>query len=187
MQAIEETTMQDEANGPAPEFDEETLALAAMVFEAARRGDAVAMADFLDKGLPPNLRNDKGDSLLMLASYHGHVELTQLLLTRGADPSLTNDRGQTPLAGAAFKGETGIAQLLLDHGASVDGTGPDGRTPLMMAAMFNRTAMVETFLARGADLNARAVDGMDALGAAKAMGAQDTAAQIARLKAEATG
>ena len=179
--------MQDEANGPAPQFDEETLALAAMVFQAARGGDAVAMADFLDKGLPPNLRNEKGDSLLMLASYHGHVELTELLLKRGADPSLVNDRGQTPLAGAAFKGEAEIARLLLDHGAAINGSGPDGRTPLMMAAMFNRTEMVDYFLERGADLEARAADGVDALGAAKAMGAQETAAQLERLMATKAG
>ncbi|WP_370193952.1 hypothetical protein [Aurantimonas coralicida] len=55
--------MQDEANGPAPQFDEETLALAAMVFQAARGGDAVAMADFLAtplrfNSLPANFMMD---------------------------------------------------------------------------------------------------------------------------------
>ena len=57
--------------------------------------------------MPANLRNDKGDSLLMLACYHGHEEVVRLLLDHGGDTELSNDRGQTPLAAAAFKGDCG--------------------------------------------------------------------------------
>jgi ankyrin repeat protein len=71
------------------------------------------------------------DSLLMLASYHGHLATSRALLARGADPALANDRGQTPLAGAAFKSDVAMASLLLDHGAAVGGAGPDGRTLLL--------------------------------------------------------
>lgn len=74
----------------------------------------------LSAGLPPNLTNSKGDTLLMLASYHGHLALTQELLQRGADPNRLNDRGQSPLAGAVFKAEPAIVECLLEHGADVD-------------------------------------------------------------------
>lgn len=56
--------------------------------------------------MPANLTNDRGDSLLMLAAYHGHAEAVTALVGRGADPDRANDRGQTPLAGAVFKGRT---------------------------------------------------------------------------------
>ncbi|ERF75971.1 hypothetical protein EPUS_01337 [Endocarpon pusillum Z07020] len=63
------------------------------------------------------MTNGKGDSLIMLASYHGHVPLVRLLIRHGADPNTLNDRGQSPLAGAVFKNEEEIIKALLEGGA----------------------------------------------------------------------
>ena len=126
-----------------PQLDEETLAFAARVFDLARHGQAAEVAGLLDHGLPTNLRNDKGDGLLMLAAYNGNAPVAELLLQRGADPDLGNDNGQTPLMGVCFKGEAAIVEMLLAHGAAVDG--------LMTAAMFDKVDIVEALLARGAD------------------------------------
>jgi ankyrin repeat protein len=71
----------------------------------------------VDAGVPANLCNDKGDTLVMLAAYHGHPQAVSALLERGADPDRPNDRGQTPLAGAVFKGERAVIDALLDGGA----------------------------------------------------------------------
>lgn len=155
---------------PMPLTDD-ARAFVAMIFDAARSGDAVKLAEFLDQGLPANLTNDSGDSLLMIASYNGRPEVARLLLDRGADPEQMNARGQTPLAGVAFKGDLSVAGLLLDRGADVDGPIAGGKTPLMMAAMFDRLDMVELLLARGADPFARSDDGTSALDAAEATGA----------------
>ena len=87
-------------NAP-PTLDDETLAFARRVFQHARAGNAPELAELFDAGLPLNLRNDKGDTLLMLASYHGHGDVVRLLMEHVADPELANDRGQTPLAAAA--------------------------------------------------------------------------------------
>jgi ankyrin repeat protein len=165
-----------------PELDPETLQLAQELFELVRAGkDSARLAGLLDLGLPPNLRDSKGDSLLMLASYHGHHDMTRLLLQRGGDPQLANDRGQIPLAGAAFKGDVEIAKLLIEHGAQIDACGPDGKTPLMFAAMFNRIEVLDLLLAHGADPEHRTPDGISALGIAQAMGAKDTSARLASL------
>lgn len=80
-----------------PALDEETIAFAQRIFQHTRAGHAEELAHLLDMGLPPNLRNEKGDSLLMLACYHGHAEVAQALLDHGGDPELANDLGQTPL------------------------------------------------------------------------------------------
>src|ERR1700712_5459888 len=138
-----------------PALDDETLAFAGRVFQYARLGHADELAELFGQGLPANLRNDKGDSLLRLAAYNAQPETTRVILENGGDPELANDRGQTPLAGAAFKGEIEIARLLLSHGADVDGTGDGTRTALMTAAMFNRIEMVELLLAHGADPDRR--------------------------------
>ena len=113
---------------PAPDSgpDEETIRLATQIFNAAREGETENFRHWLGQGLPPNMRNQKGDSLLMLASYHGHVETTRVLIEHGADPELRNDNGQNPLAGAAFKGNLAMVRLLLESGAEIDGSSPDG-------------------------------------------------------------
>jgi uncharacterized protein len=95
----------------------EVLQLAAKVFNLAREGDTRTLAAYVDAGVPVNLSNDKGDTLLMLAAYHGHQETVAALLERGADPGRANDRGQTPLAGAVFKSEREVIKELLDGGA----------------------------------------------------------------------
>ncbi|MGF6641547.1 ankyrin repeat protein [Paraburkholderia sp. MM6662-R1] len=111
-------------NPPASQPDPELQALAREVFDLARRGDATMLAAVIEKGVPPNLRNERGDSLLMLASYHGHADAVRTLLDRGADANLRNDAGQTPIAGAAFKGFDKVIETLLAHGADVEGASP---------------------------------------------------------------
>ncbi|KAL6243778.1 hypothetical protein RBB50_009212, partial [Rhinocladiella similis] len=101
----------------ADELPPEAIALASRFFEAARHGQMDIFEQALPQGLPANLTNDKGDSLLMLASYHGHEPLASLLVEYGADPNRLNDRGQSILAGVVFKNEGEIIKLLLKAGA----------------------------------------------------------------------
>ena len=163
--------------------DDETLAFAARVFDMARSGEAEAMRGLLEHGLPPDLRNDKGDSLLMLAAYNENEPVVRALLEHGARPDLINDRGQTPLAGACFKGYRPIVELLLRHGAAVDGPPGTDRSPLMVAAMFDRAAIVESLLAQGADPDRAGADGLTALDLARSMGATTVPDTIARWRA----
>ncbi len=139
---------------PRQMTEEEAAEFAEQVFDVARKGDAAMLAALLSKGLPANLRNHKGDTLLMLASYHGHADAVRVLLEYQADPEIRNANGQSPIAGAAFKGDLAMVKLLIEGGAQVEGASADGRTALMMAAMFNRTAIVEYLLGQGADPHA---------------------------------
>ncbi|MFE4198327.1 ankyrin repeat domain-containing protein [Paenarthrobacter sp. NPDC056912] len=123
-----------EASSPGPGADEETLALAHALFDAAREGDTDLLRGYLAAGAPATLTNAAGDSLLMLAAYHGHEEAVQLILHHGADANAANDRGQTPLAGAVFKGYTGVARVLLDAGADPDAGTPSAREAATMFA-----------------------------------------------------
>lgn len=97
--------------------DPELIEFATKLFNLARGGDEAALAAYVDAGVPPDLANEKGDSLLMLAAYHGHAGTVAALLRRGADPQRPNDRGQTPLAGAVFKNEPDVVRALLQNGA----------------------------------------------------------------------
>src|SRR6201995_248660 len=98
---------------PRQAREPEVLDLAARLFDAARSGDAAMLAAYLDAGVPVNLTNTNGDTLVMLAAYYGHASTVAALIARGADVDRHNKRGQTPLAGAVFKDETTIIELLL--------------------------------------------------------------------------
>jgi ankyrin repeat protein len=122
--------------------DDETLALAHALFDAARQGDAALLGSYLDAGAPANMTNSAGDSLLMRAAYHGHAPAVQLLLQHGADANAVNDRGQTPLAGAAFKGYTDVAEALLGAGADPDAGTPSARAAAEMFARSDIQALL---------------------------------------------
>ncbi|MCL6668519.1 MULTISPECIES: ankyrin repeat domain-containing protein [Streptomyces] len=122
--------------------DPEVVELATKIFDLARQGPAEALVAYVDAGVPADLTNDRGDSLLMLAAYHGHADAVRELLARGAAADEINDRGQTPLAGAVFKGETDVIKALLEGGAD-----PSAGTPSAVdtARMFGRTELLELF------------------------------------------
>jgi ankyrin repeat protein len=125
-----------------PAHDPEVLELAGKVFDLARDGETDTLAAYVDAGVPVKLTNDKGDSLIMLAAYHGHAASVAALLARGADPDQMNDRGQTPLAGAVFKGEDEVVRVLVEHGAD-----PRGGTPSAVdtARMFGKEELLKLF------------------------------------------
>ncbi|WP_040720428.1 ankyrin repeat domain-containing protein [Nocardia veterana] len=122
--------------------DPDLVELATKIFELARTGEAATLAAYIDAGVPVNLSNDNGDTLLMLAAYHGHQGAVDALLERGADPNRANDRGQTPAAGAVFKGENDILKSLLAAGADPDAGTPSARDA---ASMFGKAELLELF------------------------------------------
>jgi hypothetical protein len=120
--------------------------------ERALRGETDALADMMRQGLPVNLRDRRGNSLLLLSSYHGHLETAPMLFKSGADVDLRNAKGQTPLVGVAFNGHLKLVELLLWHGADIHSDNGGGITPIMFASMFGRLEMVALLERHGAAL-----------------------------------
>lgn len=120
---------------PDDQPGEAVVELASRMFGLARDGDAERLAAYVDAGVPVNLTNDSGDSLLMLAAYHGHPVLVRALLERGAEANRLNNRGQSPIAGAVFKGEDDVVRALVAGGADPRAGHP---TALDTARMFGR-------------------------------------------------
>ncbi|KAI4231937.1 MAG: hypothetical protein LQ349_005296, partial [Xanthoria aureola] len=106
-----------------PTLPPEALDLATRFFNAARTGDLAIFQQAIPAGLPVNLTNDKGDTLLMLASYHTHPTLVRYLLSQNADPDTLNERGQSPLAGAVFKAAGGVPGISQQQDGNGNGDG----------------------------------------------------------------
>jgi ankyrin repeat protein len=107
-----------------PDLSEEELEFAHRMFDLAREGATEQLVGYLDAGLPVNLTNSSGDTLLMLAAYHVHPDAVDALLARGADHARTNQRGQTALAAAVFRRSEPIVRALLAAGADPDAGSP---------------------------------------------------------------
>ncbi|KAG5654799.1 hypothetical protein H0H81_003807 [Sphagnurus paluster] len=143
-----------EANSSAPKASDlppETIDFAHRMFDAARTGNSELILAAVDAGLPVNLTNDKGNTLLMLAAYAGQTELTKELLKRGADPNRLNDLGQSMIAGAVFKAHDEIVRELANRGAD-----PRLGTPnaIQAAHMFGRKELMEVLGTKEGDIGA---------------------------------
>lgn len=119
--------------------DPKLVEIAHLVFDLARAGDVERLAAYVDSGVPVELTDAAGNTLLMLAAYHGRADAVRALVERGASVDALNDRGQSPLAGAVFKGEEDVVAALLDAGADPDAGQPSARAT---AEMFGRTDLV---------------------------------------------
>lgn len=118
----------------------EQLQLIALDF--ARSGDVFELSKMIDAGLSVNLCDSKGNSLIMLASYHNKEEMVSFLIKSGALVDKKNDRGQTPLAGVCFKGYLNIVKLLVNAGANKYEDNGMGATPITFASLFGHEDIV---------------------------------------------
>jgi FOG: Ankyrin repeat len=147
--------------------------------KAAREGDVQTLQSYLNAGYPQDIVTDRGDTLLNLATYYGHKDAVELLLTQTTTKLDTaNTMGFTSLAAAVFKGHDDIAILLMDRGANINGINRTRQTPLMIAAVYNRTRLAQELIARGANVESRDVSGNSAVTLATRQGHTDMIALL---------
>lgn len=127
---------------PASTLPPEAISLATKLFDFAREGKTSELHQYISAGIPKNLTNHKGDTLLMLAAYHGHLETVRMLLEVGADANVLNERGQSPIAGAVFKGYDDIVKAMVEGGADVRAGQPNA---VDSARMFKREECLRIF------------------------------------------
>ncbi len=132
LEYVQELGSEGTVGPPGPEVVE----LAHQLLDLARDGAIERLLAYVDAGVPCDLTDAQGNTLLMLAAYHGHADVVRALAARGADIDALNDRGQSPLAGAVFKGEDNVVSVLLDAGADPDVGSPSARAT---AEFFGRT------------------------------------------------
>jgi ankyrin repeat protein len=131
--------MTDQPEQPSVPDGSDPAELAHWLFDRARAGEADRLGAYVDAGVPVDMADAGGNTMLMLAAYHGHAQAVQVLIERGADVNTLNDRGQTPLAGAVFKGYDDVVLALVAAGADPDLGSPSAR---MSAVFFERQDLI---------------------------------------------
>ncbi|XP_030068584.1 ankyrin repeat and SAM domain-containing protein 4B [Microcaecilia unicolor] len=89
-----------------------------------------------------NVSDEDGMSPTLLAAYHGHVEVMELICSRGGDPNKCDIWGNTPLHHAASNGHVHCVSFLLNFGANVFALDNDFCSPLDVAARKDQTECV---------------------------------------------
>ena len=98
-----------------------------------------------------NLRNDRGETALIVAIQRRDDTWTGFLLNQGADPNLAARSGETPLIAAARVGYMGALADLIRMNAKVDAANNMGETALIVAVQNRHREVVKVLLALGAD------------------------------------
>lgn len=111
---------------------DDAIEFAHRLFDAARAGETEFVTSAVDQGVPVDLTDEKGNTMLMLAAYHRQTELVDALVQRGADVNRMNDRGQSPLAGAVFKRAEDAVRILVRAGADPNLGSPSARATARM-------------------------------------------------------
>ncbi len=133
------------------------------IFEIVRNGSAEDLSNLLkSKPEAANALDDNGYTPLLLAAYHGHKEMVEMLAPLVEDIDYNSSYG-TALMGTSVKGHTEIAEILLNHGANPNALDADGTTPLIFAAMFQNEELALALLEAGADPNIKNQKGFSAL------------------------
>jgi uncharacterized protein len=173
---------QQTPDGKAPPLrltPEQVEQLREIAFQAAREGDVRTLREYFAAGRPVNETNSRGDTLLIVAAYHGQSDAVAVILSqKGVTIDARNRMGLTALTAAAFKGQVGIARVLLKAGADVNAANGSNQTALMFAALTGRTAMVDLLIEAGADVTAADRQGNTPLSLARAQGAEDVVKRL---------
>ncbi|KAF1966557.1 ankyrin [Bimuria novae-zelandiae CBS 107.79] len=116
---------------------------------SAKEGNAKAVLELTQQGVPPDERDTKGATPLWHAVARNHIDTVRVLLaTNAVDVNTTIIGKRTPLFWAAALGYREVVNLLLSHGAKHDYKDVNGRSPLAVARIYGQTKIVQILEAK---------------------------------------
>ena len=90
------------------------------ILNAVQSGDIVTVKKFLDEGVPVDLTDEEGWSLLHHAAALGQVEVINLSREKGCHVNVIDNEGRTPLHYAATNGDIETIRILIEMGSNVN-------------------------------------------------------------------
>src|SRR5665647_2289149 len=111
--------------------DPQLVSIAHACFDFARAGDTARLRAYVEQGVPVNLTDATGNTLLMLSAYHGHAETVSACFD------------------FARAGDTARLRAYVEQGVPVNLTDATGNTLLMLSAYHGHAETVSALVALG--------------------------------------
>merc|ERR1712050_541359 len=118
--------------------------------EAAKKGDLMAVPDFLERKKPLDSQDRKGVTPLGYAIGANRIAVVRLLLDNRANPFAVDASGNSGLHYAAGYGRRELCEYLPKVGTSVTQTNSQGQTPLSVATQNRQADTIAVLKAHGA-------------------------------------
>ena len=150
----------------------------AKLFESAiLEGNPEIVALLIERGYPPEVQDDSGNTPLMYAAGKGNIEVLRLLIRHGASihrASLT----ETPFMRAVARDRPDTVRFLANQGAEVNGRVNGGETALFLVVREGNSRMLDLLLGFKVDINAETRFGWTPLMEASIQGQTETARRL---------
>lgn len=125
--------------------------------DSAKDGEPVGVKLFVLAGMSPELRNEQGETPLLLTARFDRAKAARALLESGADVNARDRLGVTPLMRAVLNASVETVKTFVEFKPDLNAktTDPEapGSTALMYAVAKNRPEVVDLLLDAGADIN----------------------------------
>ena len=134
------------------------------IFEAARTGNVEELKRNLANGVDVNAKDERGNTVLMIGTKFGYIDVVNTLLESGANANLMNYLKETALMYAAMRCDPTIVVALLKNCVdNIDATDFHGDTALITAVRSFNADIVNILIKKGANINVKGEYGKTAL------------------------
>jgi ankyrin repeat protein len=127
------------------------------LFRAARADNAGGVERLLERGVDPNVRDDQGQTALLVAMREPSPKVVEVLIASPkVNVELRNSKDESPLMLAALKGQQDVVMKLIARDADIN---KPGWAPLHYAATNGHVAIMKVLLEKHAFIDAQSPNG----------------------------
>ena len=123
------------------------------MFLAAESGELTKIQEALKAGVAVDVRDQQGQTSLLIATLNNRVNVARFLIARGADVNAKDRRGDTPFLYAGAQGRNEILKMMLRSGANLKDVNRYGGTSLTPAAHYGHVETVKILLQTEIDVD----------------------------------
>lgn len=138
---------------------------AAVLVEIAEHGSAGLMESFYKDSMDINLKDERGNTPIMLSIIRNYPDMIIAISSRGAKLDVENEHHDTPLVLALKHSTVEMASLICEFGANVDHQNEKGTTALIALCLTREYQAVEFLLKSGSDIGIKNNNSLDAVAA----------------------
>ena len=120
---------------------------------AAAADDTATLQRLLAAGVPVDLRDERGRTALLIATYRDARQAARALVAAGADVNAKDDQDDSPFLYAGAEGRLAILRMTLAAGADLASVNRYGGTALIPAAHHGHVETVRELLATEIDID----------------------------------